>query len=187
MMRAFIAIPLPEAIRKGLEEVSGRLSGEGLRGSYARSEAIHLTLKFLGDIEERQVDAIGDRMETACRPLAPFSLRIGRLGVFPDLTRPRVVWVGLAPSDPLEELHRSLEAELAGLGFPPRDRPFKPHLTLLRLKSRHNTRVLAEMCARQDLPDFPPMKAGQLTLYRSILHPQGARHTKLRAVEIAGG
>ncbi len=157
-----------------------RLKRLNLQGRFAKTRSFHLTLQFLGNIEEEQIPVIAEILEQAGKGVAPFDLEVGRLGVFPHLTNPRVVWIGAEPVDALMKLQSKIQQGLEPLGFPQENRDFHPHLTLLRLKSRKNLGGLREYLQAEG----PPQQAGviqveQIHLYQSILKPQGAEYHKL--------
>ncbi len=180
MIRAFIAIAVPESVLKSCQEIMAQLKGLNLQGRFAKTDSIHLTLQFLGNIEEDQIAVIAQVLEQAGREIAPFDLEVGRLGVFPHLANPRVVWIGAEPVDELMTLQSKIQQGLEPLGFSKENRDFHPHLTLLRLKSRKNLRQLAQYIDTEG----PGLRAGviqaeQIHLYQSILKPQGAEYRKL--------
>lgn len=185
MIRAFIAIALPDDLKARLGEVSRRLKSLGLVGSFPKPESIHLTLKFLGDVSEADINRIDDAMREAASGAQPFQATVGGLGTFPNPSNPRVVWVGVEEGEWLAPLQAAVEKALEGLGFPPEERPFSPHLTLARLKSRENVRALAafmnEDAARRPLG---PLSVDSIHLLRSELRPDGARYTRLRSVPL---
>ena len=187
MIRAFIAVALPEELKARLGEVSRRLKSLGLVGSFPKAESIHLTLKFLGDIPEGDVDRIGDAMRQAAQNIPPFEASVGGLGTFPNASNPRVVWIGVEGRQRLAPLQSAVEKALEGLGFPPEGRAFSPHLTLARLKARDNVKALAafmnEEAAKRPLGT---VSVDAIHLFRSELRPDGARYTKLRTVALAG-
>ncbi len=179
-MRAFIAIAVPESVLKSCQDIMVQLRGLNLQGRFAKTQSIHLTLQFLGNIEEDQIVGIAQVLEQAGREVAPFDLEVGRLGVFPQLANPRVVWLGVEPVDGLMKLQSKIQRGLEPLGFPREKRDFHPHLTLFRLKSRKNLSPLTEYLKAEG----PHQKAGmiqaeQIHLYQSILKPQGAEYLKL--------
>ncbi len=185
MIRAFIAIAVPKLVLRGLEEIMAQLKGLNLHGRFARTQSIHLTLQFLGNIEEEQIPEIAEILEQAGKEIGPFDLEVGRLGVFPHLTHPRVVWIGVEPIDALMALQSKIQQGLEPLGFPEENRDFHPHLTLLRLKSRKNLRQLARYIETEG----PGLQAGviqveEIHLYQSILRPQGAEYRQLVTCEL---
>jgi 2'-5' RNA ligase len=187
MIRSFVAVCLPAEVRARLEQYGKELKSLGLHGSYPKAESFHLTLRFLGNIPEQKVDEIGTALERAVTGIAPFQLEVRGLWVFPNLSSPRVVWMGFEQSEPLAVLQARVGQVLADLQFPPEDRPFRPHLTLTRLKSKDNLRALQSYLKEVG----PSATAGtvpvdEVVLFRSDLEPDGARHTRLRAARLEG-
>jgi len=179
-VRAFIAIAVPESLLKSCQDIVAQLRGLNLQGRFAKTQSIHLTLQFLGNIEEDQVVGIAQVLEQAGREVAPFDLEVGRLGVFPQLANPRVVWLGVEPVDGLLKLQSKIQRGLEPLGFPREKRDFHPHLTLFRLKSRKNLSPLTEYLKAEGPHQKACMiQAEQIHLYQSILKPQGAEYLKL--------
>ncbi len=179
-MRAFIAVAVPESVLKSCQDIVAQLKGLNLQGRFAKTRSMHLTLHFLGNIEEEQIPGIAEILEQAGKGVTPFDLEVSRLGVFPHLTHPRVVWIGVEPVDGLMKLQSKIQEGLEPLGFPKENRDFHPHLTLLRLKSRKNLRRLAQYIETEG----PGLRAGviqaeQIHLYQSILKPQGAEYRQL--------
>ncbi len=179
-MRAFIAIAVPESVLKSCQDIMVQLRNLNPQGRFAKTQSIHLTLQFLGNVEEEQIPGITEILEQAGKGVTPFDLEVGRLGVFPHLTHPRVVWIGVEPVEALMTLQSKIQRGLEPLGFPKENRDFHPHLTLLRLKSRKNLRRLAQYIETEG----PGLRAGviqaeQVHLYQSILKPQGAEYRQL--------
>ena len=179
-VRAFIAISLPESVLQTMLDAQKQLKRSGLKIRWVRKEGIHLTLKFLGDVDRRDVDSIRAAMWQATQAFSPLVLQGEGLGVFPDLRRARVVWVGVSGDiKPLRALQRALEDQLDALGFQKEKRPFKGHLTLGRVKGRLDVVKLGE--ALRGLGDFrtESFTAQSVVLYQSDLRPDGAVYTKL--------
>ena len=179
-LRAFIAISLPEPVLQGIVTAQETLKRSGLKIRWVRKEGIHLTLKFLGDIDRDSVEKISEAMERATGSFSPFTLWADGIGVFPNLRRPRVAWVGLSGDiEILRALQRDLESQLSGLGFPKEKRPFKGHLTLGRVKGRLDGIKLQE--ALEDLGDFrtESFTAQSLVLFQSELRPDGAVYSRV--------
>jgi 2'-5' RNA ligase len=136
-LRAFIAIDLPPAVKAALGDVAATLDGRVPRGAvrWVRPEQMHLTLRFLGDTPADRLPALSAVLDGLAAGHAPFALRLTEVGCFPNLRRPRVVWVGLGGEEAkLAALVHGLEAALRPLGRPPEDKPFRAHLTLGRVK-----------------------------------------------------
>lgn len=188
MIRAFVAIALPEQVRQRLLELGGRLRALGLSGSFPRAESLHLTLKFLGEVQEQSVTGIGEVMERVCRDIPPFELEVRGLGVFPHPAKPRVVWIGVSDCESLSLLHSGLEDGFQSLGFPREPRSFQPHLTMVRLKSSENLRKLTaylDEAGRDE--EAGTFEVAAIHLFRSELRPDGARYSRLRSAALEGG
>lgn len=178
MIRSFIAIDLPEALRKDLERLQDRLRAIGTPVSWVRPEGIHLTLKFLGDIEPATVPLIGRKLAEIAARQSPFRLQPQACGAFPTLKQMRVLWVGLnGDVDILRSLQKRIESSLGALGFQPEKRPFRGHLTLGRVKTRKPIPALHK--AMLDQQDFraEAFDVTGLVLYKSDLSPKGAHYT----------
>jgi len=137
-VRSFIAIELPDEVKAGLTQLQAKLKlGEGSLAKWVDPNSIHLTLKFLGNVSVDKIDKIARAMEEATEGMLPFHLEVSELGVFPNLKRVQVVWVGIGGEvGKLVQLQKRIESNLAPLGFAPESRPFTPHLTLARLRNQ---------------------------------------------------
>jgi 2'-5' RNA ligase len=189
-IRTFIAIELDESIKDGLTQLQKRLEGQAPRGSvrWVRPEGIHLTLKFLGDVPADQIGEITRALQKGCQGFAPFSLSCGGLGCFPNLKRPRVVWVGIQEeTGTLAQLQKAIEEHVAPLGYPTEKRKFSPHLTLGRVQKRVGSgdlRRLGELVGASETGTLGQMKVRSVNLIRSDLRPSGAAYTRLAEVEL---
>lgn len=135
-VRCFIAIELPDEIKRGLRELQAQLkAGSQAPVKWVEPENIHLTLKFLGNVAAGRIDEIAKAMTEAVRGTPPFSLEVKELGVFPNPRRVQIVWVGVSGEvERLSRLQQRIESGLRILGFAPENRRFTPHLTLARLR-----------------------------------------------------
>jgi 2'-5' RNA ligase len=183
-MRLFIAVELPEnwtAAMAGIQEALRRRGAGGLR--WVRSEGIHLTLKFLGNVEQERVAPVTDAMRGAAAACAPFTLRLGPPGAFGAPRRVRVVWAGVAGDlDALTTLWRAVEDRVSPLGYPPERDRFSPHLTLARVPDDMPTEARSRIPALLDalhLPDPPPLRVREIALMQSLLGPGGARYQRV--------
>ena len=183
-LRAFIAVELPLRAREALEGVTADLQALALTGvRWVRPEGVHLTLKFLGNIGSASIEPISQAMSRCAASTAPFELSLGKVGAFPSLRAPRVIWVGLEGAlEPLLGLQRTLEDELAGLGFIPERRPYSAHLTLGRIREgtppaqrRRVGDALGQVLEAEDAE--LPVK--DISLIKSTLAPTGATYTGL--------
>lgn len=177
-LRAFIAIPLPPDIIELAADLQFRLKSGGLKLRWVRLQSIHLTLKFLGDIPEFQVDDVGSAMQRAGSGFGGVDLTVQGMGVFPGIKRPRVLWLGIGgETERLARLHERLDAELEQVGIAREKRPFRAHLTIARAKGAVSTRLLLDTLQTQGLYAARPFQAQQMVLYQSDLRPQGAVYT----------
>ncbi|MBI2957306.1 MAG: RNA 2',3'-cyclic phosphodiesterase [Chloroflexi bacterium] len=190
MVRAFVAIELPQAAKEGLAAIQ-----EGLKKAgrdvvrWVSPEAIHLTLKFLGEIPEDMAPQVKTALEVAAAGMPGFRVETGELGFFPNASRPRVFWVGLVGDIPeLLRLQENVEVALEVLGFQREARAFSPHLTLARFKDEAGPverRSFAEKALAVKLPQPLEIPAAGLSLMRSVLKPTGAVYTRLEFVPLA--
>ena len=191
-LRAFIAVDLPPAAREAVEGVTRRLragAGDGVR--WVRPEGVHLTLKFLGDVDAGSVPSISQALGRAAASAAPFDLFLDGVGAFPNARRPRVVWVGLGGGlEPLAGLQQSIEEELEALGFAGERRAFIPHLTLGRVRDGISTtqgRALSEALGGVGVQPGVKLPVREVSLIKSDLRPSGAVYTRLHAAKLGNG
>ena len=185
MIRAFIAIDVPPEVKNRLNSVSAALGSLDLDARLAPVSSIHLTLRFLGNVEASRVPGLGGALRCCARQVQPFPLAVRSLGAFPNRKRPRVVWAGISGGGELERLHRLLEFELQQLGFDRESKNFRPHLTLLRLKSSRNLKRLSGFLEQEEDRTSPvSFRVRRIHLYESRLHSTGARHLKLVTAEL---
>jgi 2'-5' RNA ligase len=133
-MRLFVAVNLPAGLRREIRDVTGPLRAAGLPVRWVEEDGLHLTLKFLGETRSDTLPAVTDALEEATRRTRPIELPIGDFGAFPSVERPRVIWVGCDGVPSLELLQHRLEQGMEPLGFPIEGKPFRPHVTLGRVR-----------------------------------------------------
>ena len=179
--RAFIAIELPSDVRKSLSDhIHGlRKALPDVHASWSREENLHLTLKFLGNTLVARMEALSQAAQRAAVRFQPFDLIVGRCGAFPPRGQPRVLWIGIDdPTGELAKLHRTLEDECAKAGFAREQRPFHPHLTIVRLRKPQGSRRLAELHGAMGFTN-QQVSASEMVLFRSELLREGSRHTAI--------
>ncbi len=175
-LRLFIAIELPEDVKAALAALRTDIPG----AAWVKPNAMHLTLKFLGDgIDERRVPELVEALE-AVRG-APFTLAVRGVGRFPPGERQpaRVLWAGLDAPRALSALAGDLERAVEPLGFPPERRPFSPHLTLARLKAGGAGPALDRFLTRHAGLHLEPFPVDSIHLFASQLASQGPTYTRL--------
>ena len=181
--RAFIAIDLPASIRSAVGEMQAILKSFEFRVKWVRPQNIHLTLKFLGNIQADQIEPIVAAMGRALSGFESLSLSAKEIGVFPDIKRPRVIWTGLdGQLDILEHLQRTLESHLADVGFAEERRAFKGHLTLGRVKGRIAPEQLKTAIDKLKGFETESFTTHEIILFKSELRPTGAIYSKVKRV-----
>ena len=184
-MRLFIAIELPDAIKRAIAQVQARLREGGASANWTRPEGIHLTLKFLGEVAEEKVPLIMQALTVAARGTGSLNLAVAGAGGFPNERVPRVLWLGLTGDvDRLTGMQDAVETAMAGLGFEREKRVFSPHLTLARVKfpkPRDNWQQRIENIADADLGEF---EVGQVNLMESELKREGAVYRSIGNVKL---
>ncbi len=180
-IRAFIALELPATVISFLDKLQRDLKSLKLRAKWVRPENIHLTLKFLGNIDSGDIDKIGGAMSDAAEDFVPLTLAFKGVGVFPGIKRPRVIWVGLGGQiQLLLALQRKLEDNLAVIGFAKEKRPFKGHLTLGRFKQAVNRDTIRHIIQEYANSENEEFTAGRIILFKSDLKPTGAVYSQLQ-------
>jgi len=184
-VRLFIAITIPDEIRRELARFLPELRAIAPEIKWVRAENLHVTLKFLGQTDEAKQAAI-ERALAAVRNANTVSLEFRGLGFFPNEKKPRVFWAGTEASCNLKTLASDVDNTAHKLGFPPENRPFTPHLTLARFESPHISRRLSEEIAKNAARSFGTMTAGEFHLVESKLRPTGAEYTILHTFRFTG-
>jgi 2'-5' RNA ligase len=182
MMRLFIACPLPEPVREGLGKIISDLRQEGDQIKWVATNNIHLTMRFLGNTDETIVPAIKNRMHGLFSGFEPVESTINRIGAFPNLRRPRVIWAGLAHNtEPLSALAANIELAMQDLGFEAESKGFRAHLTLGRLKHGRGSESLIARLSEFELVPLP-VRFDRLVLFKSTLTPRGPIYQPLYEV-----
>ncbi len=179
-LRAFVAVPIPEAVVDFLHRVRMELESWEMPVRWVAIAGIHLTLKFFGEIAPSQVAAIATRMDAVAAATAPFQLCAQAGGAFPNTRRARVLWVGLGGDlAPLMSMHAALESGLESLGFARETRRFHPHLTIGRSRRPIDPQALGAALEAMRTMASEPFTVDQVALIKSVLTPGGAAYTLL--------
>jgi 2'-5' RNA ligase len=184
-IRTFVAVEFPEKIISWIGSIQENLRSYGLGIRWVPPGNIHLTLKFLGDIKESDVESVGRAMFASTRRFAPLSITAKGIGAFPSFKRPRVIWIGVCgPIHDLIALQRTLDDNLNAIGFPKEKRPFKGHLTLGRVKDRIDPKILLNAVQAFSGFESEPFVIDKLVLFKSDLKPSGAVYSKLMEADL---
>ncbi|HDZ49980.1 MAG TPA: RNA 2',3'-cyclic phosphodiesterase [Candidatus Aerophobetes bacterium] len=185
-MRIFIAVELPESVRERLGQLQGKLKGTENRIRWVDPSLIHLTMKFLGEVEEKNLEKVIQIARNAAGRFSVFKMKIGRMGVFPSFSSPRVIWVGIEEGkDKLETLAAELEEKLGQEGFSRSSRKWTSHLTLARvkvLKAREGLKALLLQYCKE--VEGIEVKVESLSVIKSELTPQGAIYSILERIPL---
>jgi len=188
-MRSFIALELPTEAKSAAAKIMAELKPSGANVKWVKPQGLHLTLKFLGEVDPKRLPALCQALARACAGRPPLGLGLAGVGAFPGPARPQVVWLGVTGQVPeLGELASAVEKEMEGLGFAPENRPFRPHLTLGRLRrgrdkrARPDTAGLSQALASLVAFKGPDFKADKVALMKSTLTPAGAVYEQLHQI-----
>lgn len=175
-IRSFIAIPLTGEVQRAARKLARELQGEKDGMRWVPDDNLHLTMKFLGDVVDRDVPQVCKVMRECCEAIDPFELKLEGTGGFPSGDRPRVVWAGITEGgESLIDLVTRLELGLAKLGFKPEPRDYRPHLTLGRVRSgsRAASQEVVDKVARFKNRRLGILEVDQVRLYASYLDKEG--------------
>lgn len=176
---------LSDRLKEGILGLTDELHRRGVRASWSRRQTLHLTLKFLGEVEETELPEVVAAVERGSRSVRCFGFATRSLGAFPSPASPRVLWVGVEPADELMALQRAVDGELTKLGFPRERRKFHPHITLGRIRDPRAESVqgiLDDLVAPEER-----VEATEVRVMRSTLRPGGALHELVQAVPLDSG
>ncbi len=187
-MRLFVALDLPDAVRRAIGETIALLKRACREARWVRPEGMHVTLKFIGhaiaDGDTQKLEALRAALASV-RVNDPVEMQFRGIGFFPNVRRPRVIWCGVEASENLTELAAGVEQVLEPLGIPAEGRKFTPHLTLARLKDGGGA-ALAKAAEELKLREFGSARETEFHLFQSFLKPSGAEYRKIETYSFAG-
>jgi 2'-5' RNA ligase len=179
-IRTFIAVELPQEIQDRLQKLQGDLGASMPDVRWIKHGNVHLTLKFLGDVQVSRIDAISEALRDVARQFSPFTMSLVGIGAFPNSRRPRIVWTGVEKgTEKLVEIARLIEASMKRLGFPREKRPFRPHLTVGRIRRVTNPAAMTEALERSEVGELGEFIVERISLIKSQLDPAGSMYTTL--------
>lgn len=180
-MRLFIAIEIPNEIKEFLYQlIYLKTSLDGV--SIVQKGNFHITLKFLGEVNEGLIPDITNTLRKISNGFSPFTLKITHPGVFPDKFKPRVIWIGTENTDSLKEMAKRIDEEMESLGFKREDKNFKSHITVARVKNFHNGKYLFEKILKKFSGESSQLKfqVEEFVLMKSTLTPKGSIYDVLQ-------
>ncbi len=183
-VRTFIAVPVPDSVRRSITSLLAPLKRLDADVKWVRPESLHLTLKFLGDVETGRVPAVGDGVAEAVAGERAFSLQLGGSGFFPNAKRPAVIWIGVTEgAGSLTRLAEAVDAAAVRCGFEAEARPFSAHLTVGRVRSPRGMDRLVPLLSgsRYQSEPFP---VDVVLIMKSDLQRTGAVYTPYRTIQL---
>ncbi len=186
-IRSFISIEIPRPIREQMVLVPESLKSIRGKFSWSNTNNLHMTLKFLGDCTRRRLEAISKRLAEIAASHKRFDLSFDGVGVFPGYSAPRIVWLGIKDGrEELVKLARDVADSMEQIGFKREARPFRPHITLARIKYLSSRDELKTAIERMPKVNVGPMMAKYIFLMRSQLNPKGAVYTVIERLCFSG-
>jgi 2'-5' RNA ligase len=183
-MRLFAALPITEPARAEIAKVLARLRETGWPLRLVHDHGLHLTMKFFGEVAPDRLEVIEEAVRAAVPGTGALAMQLAHIGAFPDIRRPRIVWLGLEAPPGLELLQDRLERRAEAIGFSPEGTPFRPHVTLARVREgqRLPAGALDELEGQYQPVGF---LASELVLYESLLGRDGPRYEPRVTLELA--
>lgn len=176
-IRSFVAMKINEELKDRFLEFQKVFSQTKMDVKWVERDNLHLTLKFLGNVSEEKIDTLKEALSKITQNTTSFDVDFSKVGCFPNINHPRVVWVGINNNDNLNRLVDEVENELFNIGFKKEEREFKSHITLGRIKSSKNLNLLSQEIKKCDNMNFGRMKVGKIYLMKSTLTPTGPIYT----------
>jgi len=174
-IRAFIAVEIDAQIKQKISNLISVLKKSGADAKWADENQMHLTLKFLGNINKDKIEEISGAMSSVSSNSKSFAVSFSEIGAFPDTSRPRVIWLGVDKgAEDLKILNDRTETSLKKIGFAKEGRKFEPHLTLARIRSPKNISNLIKLIGETNCDIKDETRIDKLTLFQSILNSKGA-------------
>jgi len=185
--RLFVAIDVPDEVKQRALQMRRALEADGWHARWVRPEALHLSLRFYGNQPVDSVPGLCERLRTASNTVRPFDLSTAGAGIFPNARRPRVIWLGVQDrSDTLARLAADIERESRAYGIEPETRPFRPHMTLARVRPEEITTIRD---VDRHVADFERLaslayRVDHISLIRSDLRREGPFYTVVERFDL---
>jgi 2'-5' RNA ligase len=185
-MRTFIAVELPEKIKREIELLQAPFKKTDTFVSWVKPKNIHVTLKFLGKVSEEKINQVFSATQKAVEGGRKFTMSLKGTGAFPNPRRPRVIWVGAGSGgEELSLLAAGIEQEMEKIGFPKEERKYSAHFTIGRVKSPKNIDKLMELVSSSDFQS-EDIEVHEVVVMKSRLDPGGAIYTPLKKIPLVG-
>ena len=179
-IRSFVAVLIPDEIRRRLAEVEGKLKASGADVKWVPEQNFHVTLKFLGYVEPDRLDEVNAAVKAALEGLSRFEVTLSGVGAFPKPNRPSVVWIGIAMGgEELKTLAERVERGLEQIGIDREARAFNPHITVGRLREGGHLHRLPEVIESLREIEIGSFEVGSIAVMRSDLHPTGPVYSEI--------
>ena len=180
--RGFIAIDIEPT--SAIIAFENKIAQTGADVKLVDPQNIHITLKFLGDVEEQKIDPIEQIMNTSVEGISPFSITLMGTGVFPNENYIKVIWIGIQGAEQIKTIATSLDERLSKIGFKREQRSLSPHLTIGRVKTVKNKQALMITIRNHEHLEFSEQKIPSIKLKKSQLTPQGPIYTTIKEIEL---
>jgi 2'-5' RNA ligase len=178
--RGFIAVDIPA--NKKIQEIEKEIKQTNPNIKLVETENIHITLKFLGDVQETLIDNIEQIITSAIQGVQPFSVKLQHTGVFPNVNYIKIIWIGIYDNGILSTITSKLEDQLESLGFPKEQRGFSPHLTIGRVKTAEHKEKLLQIIRKYEQEEFGDLIIDRVLLKKSELTPKGPIYSNLKEI-----
>jgi 2'-5' RNA ligase len=188
LIRTFIAVEVSPQIHGRVADLAAKLRGSAVEVKWVADGAMHWTLKFLGGVDDRQLNDVCQAVADAVRPFTPFEIQARGAGAFPSAARPRTLWVGAGDgAEAMIALAAAVEKSLKKLGFPKEPRRFAPHLTIGRIRDPGPQLAgLSKLLAEYAEFDAGATIVDEVVVFSSRLEPAGPVHEAMSRAELAG-
>jgi RNA 2',3'-cyclic 3'-phosphodiesterase len=181
-MRTFIAIDTPQPIKDRISEIQSELRKSGADVKWEGQNKFHITIKFLGEVQESMIDNVISSLRNVSTNFSPFSLQYADLGSFPNFKNPKVIWIGCKDiSLSLLKIRQSLDKDLQKLGFDTEEREFHPHITLGRVRSDNQIKDLIPIIENLKF-ESEVTECREILVLKSILKSSGSEYSLLQSV-----
>jgi RNA 2',3'-cyclic 3'-phosphodiesterase len=184
MKRIFVAVKIEpgEILDSMISSLKSGLGNDSIK--WTESSNIHITLVFLGNTEDDLVDKLSSKLKEQCEGLGKFEIVLRGAGVFKSMNDPRVLWAGIEPSPQLLQLNERIKSCINELNIKIEDRPFKPHLTIGRIKNVKNKETLKSLVYKYQNTEFQRIKVNDFILYESILLQRGPLYKEISIIDL---